>query len=536
MSSRIVLAWIAFAAMCGYAAGCGNDSTAINGGDGGHLTDATADGQGDDGAVFPGDDSGAIGTTDASLTPTVFGGGNGGTPGSCLGLGAGCTTGADCCSGDCTGGACTYPACTSDHGACTSNGNCCSQSCVSGTCAPLNTTCKTLGNQCTKGADCCSNLCSGGTCQASSFCGQGGDSCASAADCCTQMCTKAAGATLGTCGASPPSGPANCGVVDGQTLRRLGRRRRHRPQRLRTARVRRPVLQPLVRSVGSDRRARLPARERMPRRRRPLHAGRRLLRLGGPARRLRKARHVRHHGARDHRRVPQPDGLQARRRRVQAQDDVVQLVVRLLQRQLREPGHLQAGQHGRPALRGRPVRRRRRSVRVERQLLQRHAVRPEPRGRRDAAVRVLRHRMHLGVRRLHRQRRLLRRHVVRRRAGQHPRHLRPVRRQHRQRRRSGRTGQRRGRHGRQSRRRRRHRRLSGRRRLRSDLRPLRSALHHRGAVLQRRALRRSLRVSGAALRGPHGAPARRGTGTGEASPRCSPRSRFARAHGLASQS
>ena len=58
--------------------------------------------------------------------------------------------------------------------ACSTNGNCCSQSCVGGTCAPLNTACKTLGNQCATSAECCSSLCSNGTCQASSFCGQGG--------------------------------------------------------------------------------------------------------------------------------------------------------------------------------------------------------------------------------------------------------------------------------------------------------------------------------------------------------------------------
>ena len=82
--------------------------------------------------------------------------------------------------------------------------------------SPLNTKCKTLGNQCASGADCCSSLCSNGTCQASSFCGQGGDACSTGSDCCTGTCTVAAGATLGTCGASPPGGPANCGVVDGQ--------------------------------------------------------------------------------------------------------------------------------------------------------------------------------------------------------------------------------------------------------------------------------------------------------------------------------
>jgi hypothetical protein len=216
MGSRTVFAWVAFAAVCAHAAGCGSDSTSFRG-DAGPLADATAGRgvqQGDDAGFIAGDDAGPGSGADASLTPTVFG--NGGAPGSCLGLGGGCSVGSDCCSGDCSGGVCSYPACTSDHGACTSNGNCCSQSCVNGACASLNTSCKTLGNQCASGKECCSSLCTQGTCQASSFCGQGGDSCSTAADCCTQLCTVAAGATLGTCGANPPGGPANCGVVDGQ--------------------------------------------------------------------------------------------------------------------------------------------------------------------------------------------------------------------------------------------------------------------------------------------------------------------------------
>src|ERR1019366_9230976 len=105
--------------------------------------------------------------TDPTLTPGVFGGTGGGS-GSCLGLGAGCTTAGDCCSGDCAGNVCRYPACGSDHTACTANGECCSQSCVTGACASLNATCKTLGNACAAGSDCCSSLCSNGTCQASS--------------------------------------------------------------------------------------------------------------------------------------------------------------------------------------------------------------------------------------------------------------------------------------------------------------------------------------------------------------------------------
>src|ERR1019366_626241 len=185
-----------------WATGCGSDG-AINGPDAGaHGPDATAASDtgpsGNDDASGSGD--GGVGAgPDASLTPGVFGGTGGGS-GSCLGLGAGCTTAGDCCSGDCAGNVCRYPACGSDHTACTANGECCSQSCVTGACASLNATCKTLGNACAAGSDCCSSLCSNGTCQASSFCGQAGDACAGASDCCTGTCTIAVGATLGTCG------------------------------------------------------------------------------------------------------------------------------------------------------------------------------------------------------------------------------------------------------------------------------------------------------------------------------------------------
>ena len=162
-------------------------------------------------------DSGASGAggfvTDASITPGIFGGDSGG---SCLHFGAACGRAGDCCSGTCTNNACAYPTCTPDNLACTSNGNCCSQNCVNGTCAPLNPMCKTLGNNCASSAQCCSGLCSGNTCQSSSFCGQPGDACSSGADCCTGTCTIAAGGTLGTCGLTPPSGPANCGLADGQ--------------------------------------------------------------------------------------------------------------------------------------------------------------------------------------------------------------------------------------------------------------------------------------------------------------------------------
>ena len=216
MDSRRWALGIALAALSGGVLGCGGSASSVGGGDGGHNPDATTPGN----PQFAGDagdsgDSGGLPPGTGSLMPTVFGGGPGGTA-SCLGLGGGCAAGTDCCSDDCENGVCSYPACTSDHGACGANGDCCSQTCSGGTCAPLNTTCKTLGNQCASGGECCSDLCSNGTCQASSFCGQGGDACSVGPDCCTGTCAVAAGATLGTCGATPPGGPANCGVVDGQ--------------------------------------------------------------------------------------------------------------------------------------------------------------------------------------------------------------------------------------------------------------------------------------------------------------------------------
>ena len=193
--------------------GCGSSGSSPGARDGGvQGADATAT---DDAGVPGAPDAGGAGVPAGSLTPGAFAGTGGGT-GSCLGLGAGCTTARDCCGGDCAGGVCQYPACTSDRGACTTNGECCSQSCVANACASLNTSCKTLGNACASGGDCCSSLCSNGTCQASSFCGQAGEACSTGPDCCTGSCTVAAGATLGTCGANPPSGPANCGIADGQ--------------------------------------------------------------------------------------------------------------------------------------------------------------------------------------------------------------------------------------------------------------------------------------------------------------------------------
>jgi len=149
-------------------------------------------------------------------------------------------------------------------------------------------------------------------------------------------------------------------------LRRLRGRRRCGVHRRRAALVRRRMLQPCVRALRAHGRSRLPAGDRVPRRGRRVLAGRRLLRVGRAARGIGQAGHVCHHGARYARGLPQPAGLQAERRRVQAGDHVMQLVVRLLRWQLRERGHLPPGQPGRAAVCSRDVRRSGRRVLVGR--------------------------------------------------------------------------------------------------------------------------------------------------------------------------
>ncbi|MGH7294516.1 MAG: hypothetical protein ACRELB_06280, partial [Polyangiaceae bacterium] len=195
--------WCVFAAVfffpCVAFMACGGSNKGVGGADSG-----LGDGGGDGGILG-----------DAHLSPDVFGGGPG--TGACLQLGAACGVNADCCSSDCVNGFCNYPTCQSDNLACTASAQCCSQTCgAGGTCTPLNASCSTIGNACSSNGACCSGLCSGGTCQASSFCVQAGDACATNGDCCTGSCTIASGQSIGTCAASAPSGPANCGMVDGQ--------------------------------------------------------------------------------------------------------------------------------------------------------------------------------------------------------------------------------------------------------------------------------------------------------------------------------
>jgi hypothetical protein len=123
----------------------------------------------------------------------------------CGQAGATCTTAADCCGLACTNKACGGK-CTSDNQPCTANGDCCSTICgTNGMCTPLNTTCKTAGNNCSNGSECCSSVCNAaGQCavpSAVSYCVQVGDLCKHNEDCCTGVCTLASGQTVGTCSA-----------------------------------------------------------------------------------------------------------------------------------------------------------------------------------------------------------------------------------------------------------------------------------------------------------------------------------------------
>ena len=189
-------------------------------------------------------------------------------------------------------------------------------------------------------------------------------------------------------------------------------RRRRRVRGRRPAVVRRRMLQPGMRSVRADGRAHLPAGQRVPRRRGPVRARRRLLRVCRLAGGIRNAGDVRHQRPGDHRSVQKPDGLQAERRRVQAKDDVVQLVVRLLRRQLRDGGHVPSGQPGCTEMLPGAVRGCGRSLRVERRLLQWRAVRTEPGRRCGSSVRMQRDAVCGCVRWVHGERRLLPRIIV----------------------------------------------------------------------------------------------------------------------------
>ena len=120
----------------------------------------------------------------------------------CSDNGANCTLPTDCCNLSCgTDGKCGSVACVSDGDACTSDTECCGNSCAGDVCQPLNTDCRTSGNACTDSDQCCSGLCTDDKCQiAASFCIQEGDICGRPEDCCTARCDIEDGSTVGVCG------------------------------------------------------------------------------------------------------------------------------------------------------------------------------------------------------------------------------------------------------------------------------------------------------------------------------------------------
>ena len=266
-SPRMMPRWIALAALCAHALGCGSDSTSIRAGRWWRPQRRR-------------DRSGRHGLGCAPVTIRVAGsepstrpcsrpysGERAAGPGAAWAWGPVARPAADCCSSDCVGGVCNYPTCTSDRGACTTNGECCSQTCTAGMCAPLNTTCKTLGNACGSGAECCSTLCSNGTCQASSFCGQARGCVLDGIGLLHRRVHDRGRRDARHLRRQPAE---RAGQLRGRRrpdLRRVRRGRGCRDQRRRVARVRGSLLQPRVRALGAHRGARLPAGERMPRRR-----------------------------------------------------------------------------------------------------------------------------------------------------------------------------------------------------------------------------------------------------------------------------
>jgi hypothetical protein len=213
------------------AASCGSDEAQIVNDVDGSSEAATGDGDLNDGGGFSdgagGDGSGNKCTpTGTSCTTSseccsancdpklnvcaapVSGGGG------CKVGGLACSVPTDCCTFVCAGGTCGSKLCTSDNQTCTADSECCGGKCTGGKCAPLNGSCKTSGNTCGKNGDCCSQFCNNGVCNNQpSYCTQTNDVCASDFECCTNTCKKAAGATLGTCGALTVPGASGCTIA-----------------------------------------------------------------------------------------------------------------------------------------------------------------------------------------------------------------------------------------------------------------------------------------------------------------------------------
>src|SRR5262252_7298654 len=138
----------------------------------------------------------------------------------CRAAGSSCILPQDCCTLVCSNGTCGAKLCTSDNQPCTASDECCGGNCGASAdggarrCVPLNTSCRTAGNQCSTDGQCCSHVCRNGVCEgAVSFCAQNGDVCASNFECCGGLCTKAQGATLGVCGVPSAPGATGCTVA-----------------------------------------------------------------------------------------------------------------------------------------------------------------------------------------------------------------------------------------------------------------------------------------------------------------------------------
>jgi hypothetical protein len=138
----------------------------------------------------------------------------------CRVAGSACTLPQDCCTFVCSNGTCGTKLCTTDNQPCSISAECCGGNCSapadggSGRCIPLNTSCRTAGNQCSAHGDCCSHVCRNGICAgAVSFCSQNGDVCASDFECCGGICSKAQGALVGLCGQPSVPGATGCAVA-----------------------------------------------------------------------------------------------------------------------------------------------------------------------------------------------------------------------------------------------------------------------------------------------------------------------------------
>jgi hypothetical protein len=144
---------------------------------------------------------------DASLSDGTVG--PDGDAAACLAEGAGCSVGAECCSGSCDGTQCIPAGCLPQGEPCEGPvGNCCSGICDSGFCQ-ASIDCSTFGVPCTQAEDCCSGNCvdegggdcAGGTCACapSTGCLAAGDPCTADNQCCNELCDRPGGALEGAC-------------------------------------------------------------------------------------------------------------------------------------------------------------------------------------------------------------------------------------------------------------------------------------------------------------------------------------------------